>query len=149
MKTDLLYRLIWMSRPLMQAAEAAVEKGLAGTGLTVRMRAVLEILHAHGDATVPDIARKLDINRQYVQLMVNETLGAGLTAQRPNPRHRRSILLALTEEGRGVIDQVIAREQALVEAIGADIDAEDARTALSVVLALVEKLKRHAEKEEG
>jgi DNA-binding MarR family transcriptional regulator len=81
--------------------------------------------------------------------MVNEPLGAGLTAQRPNPRHRRSILLALTEEGRGVIDQVIAREQALVEAIGADIDAEDARTALSVVLALVEKLKRHAEKEEG
>ena len=41
-----LYKLIWMSRPLMQSAEAAVERGLEGIGLTVRTRAVLEVLLA-------------------------------------------------------------------------------------------------------
>ena len=66
-KTDQLYQLVWVSRPLMQAAEAAVEQGLEGTGLTVRMRAVLEMLHRQGDLTVPDIAQKLEIQRQYVQ----------------------------------------------------------------------------------
>ncbi|MEM1130412.1 MAG: MarR family winged helix-turn-helix transcriptional regulator [Pseudomonadota bacterium] len=144
-KTDHLYHLIWMSRPLMQAAEASVEKGLEGTGLTVRMRAVLEVLHAQGDATVPDIAHRLDIKRQYVQLMVNETLADGLTVRRANPRHKTSTLIALTDQGRALIDGVIARERALVADLGADIDATDVETALKVVLTLVERLKPDAQ----
>ncbi|MCW1933822.1 MarR family transcriptional regulator [Pararhodobacter zhoushanensis] len=90
MKAKKLYDLVWTSRPLMQAAEACVENGLAGTDLTVRMRAVLEILLAQGALPVPDIAAKLEIQRQYVQVMVNETLASGFTAQHPNPRHKRS-----------------------------------------------------------
>jgi DNA-binding MarR family transcriptional regulator len=144
MKTELTYQLIWMSRPLMQAAEASVEKGLKGTGLTVRMRAVLEVLHVHGDATVPDIALKLEINRQYVQLMVNETLAEGLTERRPNPRHRSSALLCLTDKGRGLIEAVIANEKSFVQSIGADIDASEVETALKVVSTLIEKLKLDA-----
>ncbi|MEM7490870.1 MAG: MarR family winged helix-turn-helix transcriptional regulator [Pseudomonadota bacterium] len=141
MKADQLYRLVWMSRPLMQAAEACVEKGLAGTDLTVRMRAVLEILRAAGDLPVPDIAARLEINRQYVQLMVNDTLAAGLTAQRPNPRHKRSPLLTLTEAGRALIDEVVAREMAVMRTIAADLPAEEVETALKVILAVTAKLK--------
>ena len=69
MKTNNLHQLVWMSRPLMQAAEICVEAGLVGTSLTVRMRAVLEILQRHGALTVPEIAAKLEIKRQYVQVM--------------------------------------------------------------------------------
>lgn len=140
-KYDQLYRLIWMSRPLMQAAEARVERGLDGTGLTVRMRAVLEILHAHGSASVPEIAMKLEIKRQYVQLMVNETLAEGLTVGRTNPRHKRSTMIALTAKGQSVIEGVVMREKRLVEQLGADIDASDIATALQVVEMLLEKLK--------
>lgn len=140
-KTAQLYRLIWMSRPLMQAAEACVEKGLEGTGLTVRMRAVLEILLAHGTATVPDIAFRLDIKRQYVQLMVNETLSEGLTVRHRNPRHKRSTMIALTERGRRLIEGVVEREKHLVEGLCADIEAADAATALAVVTAVLAKLR--------
>lgn len=140
-KYDQLYRLIWMSRPLMQAAEARVERGLDGTGLTVRMRAVLEILHAHGSASVPEIAMKLEIKRQYVQLMVNETLAEGLTVGRTNPRHKRSTMIALTAKGQSVIEGVVMREKRLVEQLGADIDPSDIATALQVVEMLLEKLK--------
>ena len=69
MKSEKLYQLVWMSRPLMQAAETCVENGLAGTDITVRMRAVLEMLRAQGNLSVPEIAAKLDIKRQYVQLL--------------------------------------------------------------------------------
>ncbi|WP_424964505.1 MarR family winged helix-turn-helix transcriptional regulator [Dinoroseobacter sp. S375] len=139
-----LYSLIWMSRPLMQAAEASVEAGLSGTGLTVRMRAVLEMLHAHGDQTVPEIAQRLEIKRQYVQLMVNETGAAGLTEPRANPRHKRSPLLSLTETGRALIDGVIARERALVDRIGADLDPTEVAAALRIVQTLTTRLKSHA-----
>jgi DNA-binding MarR family transcriptional regulator len=85
MKADHLHSLVWMSRPLMQAANACVEAGLEGTELTVSMRAVLEILRRHGDQTVPDIAARLEIKRQYVQLMANEVLAGGFVEQRANP----------------------------------------------------------------
>ena len=146
-KSEQLYRLIWLSRPLMQAAEARVERGLDGTGLTVRMRAVLEILHAHGSANVPELAIKLEIKRQYVQLMVNETLAAGLTVGRTNPRHKRSTMIALTPKGQSLIEEVVMREKRLVEQLGAEIDASDIETALQVVRMLLEKLKTDGEEQ--
>jgi DNA-binding MarR family transcriptional regulator len=87
MKENNLHRLVWMSRPLMQAAEACVEAGLVNTNLTVRMRAVLEVLLRYGEQTVPEIAARLEIKRQYVQVMCNETLASGVVEQRENPRH--------------------------------------------------------------
>lgn len=136
-----LHSLVWMSRPLMQAAEACVAAGLKGTELTVRMRAVLEILRRHGDQTVPEVAARLEIQRQYVQLMVNETLAGGFVEQRPNPRHKRSPLLALTDRGRRLIDEIIARELAVMQGIGADLTEADIAIALKVVLAVTGKLK--------
>lgn len=141
MRADHLHRLVWLSRPLMQAAEACVEAVLEGTELTVRMRAVLEILRCSGDQTVPDIAARLEIKRQYVQLMVNETLAGGFVEQRANPRHKRSPLLALTDRGSYLIDNIIARELALMQTIGADLNEEDIATALNVVLAVTGRLK--------
>lgn len=138
-KIDTLYQIVWMSRPLMQAAEAAVDAGLAGTGLTVRMRAVLEILHRDGAQTVPDIATKLAIQRQYVQLMVNETLSAGLTVTRPNPRHKRSSLLELTDPGRALIETVMAGERAVLAEIADAIEATEAQAALR----LIQRLTAH------
>lgn len=125
----------------MQAAEACVEKGLKGTDLTVRMRAVLEMLLAHGDQSVPEIAARLEIQRQYVQLMVNDTLVSGLTDQRPNPRHKRSPLLFLTPRGRDLIEEIVGKEMALMRDIGEGFDAQQISTALEVVLAVTEKLK--------
>lgn len=141
MKIDQLYKLVWMSRPLMQAAEACVESGLSGTDLTVRMRAVLEVLRSEGDLTVPEIALKLEINRQYVQLMVNETLASGFIRQLPNPRHRRSPLLTLTIKGSDLIDDVVAREMEILRIIGEDFSAEEVSTALNVVLSVTSKLR--------
>ena len=142
MKNADLYRLVWMSRPLMQATEACVEAGLQETELTVRMRAVLEILREHGDLTVPDLAQRLEIKRQYVQVMVNETLASGFTEQRANPRHKRSPLLALTAQGWEVIEEIVSREMGLLDRIGADLNPEEVATALKVVLVVTEKMKQ-------
>lgn len=140
-KVDRLYHLVWMSRPLMQVAELAVEQGLEGSGLTVRMRAVLEVLRENGALPVPEIARHLQIQRQYVQVMVNETLAEGLTEQRPNPRHKRSPLLALTDKGQALIEGAVARERVLLEAIGDGFEEQEIATALDVVRRLTERLK--------
>ena len=144
MKEQQLHQLIWMSRPLMQAAEACVEAGLVGTNLTVRMRAVLEMLDKYGEQTVPEIAARLEIKRQYVQIMCNETLASGLVEQRPNPRHKRSPVLALTDHGRTLIKEIISTEMKLMGRVGANLSSEEISTALEVVLTVVERLKTQA-----
>lgn len=148
MKEQQLHQLIWMSRPLMQAAEACVEAGLVGTNLTVRMRAVLEMLDKYGEQTVPEIAARLEIKRQYVQIMCNETLASGLVEQRPNPRHKRSPILALTDHGRTLIEEIISNEMKLMEKIGVNLSYEDISTALEVVLTVADRLKTQAGKSE-
>ncbi|MCD2361867.1 MarR family winged helix-turn-helix transcriptional regulator [Sulfitobacter mediterraneus] len=140
-----LYQVIWQSRPLMQAAEAAVERGLEGSGLTVRMRAVLEILADGGAATVPEIAQRLEIKRQYVQLMINDTHDAGFTEAVPNPRHQRSKLIALTETGQSLIAQVMQREKELLKRIGGDLPDEELEITLRTMQQLIARLKSATE----
>lgn len=130
--TESLFEFLWLSRPLMQQVEQAVERGLDGTGLTVRMRAVLEILAQDGSLSVPDLARRLEIKRQYVQVMINETHAAGLTEKRQNPRHKSSSLIVLTSAGADLISEVRERERTLVAEIGARLAQKDVETALSV-----------------
>lgn len=136
-----LKNFLWLSRPLMQRVEAKIDADLAGTGLTVRMRAVLEILADHGPLPVPDIAHALEIQRQYVQVMVNDTLAAGLTEKRTNPRHARSPLIALTKTGQTLIDEVLAKEAKTVAALADGLREEDIATALRVARHCHQKLR--------
>lgn len=141
-KAEKLHKLVWMSRPLMQAAQACVEMGLEGTELTVRMRAVLEILQEHGALPVPEIAAKLEIKRQYVQVMVNETMAFGFTEQRLNPRHKRSPLIALTEKGEKLVQKVISRELELMREIGGKHRSQDISNALQLIVSVTQELKK-------
>ena len=131
--TESLYALTWMTRPLMQEVETAVERGLASSGMTVRQRAVMEILLRQGPLPVPALAEALHIQRQYVQIMVNEAMASGLVEKRPNPRHARSNLIALTKSGRTLIETVVAQEHSLLHNLAGDLPAQDIQTALKVV----------------
>ncbi|WP_338154966.1 MarR family winged helix-turn-helix transcriptional regulator [Sulfitobacter mediterraneus] len=122
-----------------------MERGLEGSGLTVRMRAVLEILADGGAATVPDVAQRLEIKRQYVQLMINDTHAAGFTEAVPNPRHQRSKLIALTEAGQRLITQVMEREKELLQTIGSDLPEDELAITLKTMQRLIARLKSNTE----
>lgn len=141
---DDLYRFVWMTRPLLRSIEAAVERTLEGSGLTVRMRAVLEVLYAEGAMAVPSLARALQIERQYVQLMVNETLEAGLTAREANPAHKRSPLINLTPKGRELLEKVRAAEARNLKTISSEIAGDDVAAARRVQEHLIEAFDRIA-----
>lgn len=140
--TDPLYHLTWLSRPLMQQVETAVESGLQGTGLTVRTRAVMEVL-LQGPLTVPALAEALHIQRQYVQVMVNEALAAGFVSKQANPRHARSHLIALTPNGSALIEHVMAQEHALLAELVGDLPADEVATALRIVKTLITRFQSH------
>lgn len=61
-----------------------------------------QLMSAVSDAprTVPQAARRLGVSRQAVQRVANDLIADGLAEALPNPDHRTSPLLALTDAGR-------------------------------------------------
>ncbi|GJF26280.1 MULTISPECIES: MarR family transcriptional regulator [Streptomyces] len=119
--------------PLYRRAQRSVEQGLAHEGVSVGVRAVLTLLHRGGPMTVPQMGRAQAISRQFVQRMVNDAAARGLVESIPNPAHRRSSLIRLTEAGRSAITDVLDREHAVLRAVGGGLTAADVTACLRVL----------------
>ncbi|PZT71127.1 MarR family transcriptional regulator [Streptomyces sp. SW4] len=126
--------------PLYRRAQRSVEQGLTGDGLSVGVRAVLTLLHRNGPMTVPQMGRAQAISRQFVQRMVNEAAAGGLTESVPNPAHRRSPLIRLTERGRAAIDAVLEREHLLLRQVGGELTDAEVTACLRVLGAMLTAL---------
>ncbi|MEQ8860977.1 MAG: helix-turn-helix domain-containing protein [Pseudomonadales bacterium] len=99
----------------------------AGSGVTLGMRAVLEVLDLRGAMTVPDLARDRRVTRQRIQALVNELLENKLVARRDNPASRRSPLIEVAAAGRRTLAAMQARELRLFRDAGLDVNATDLR----------------------
>jgi DNA-binding MarR family transcriptional regulator len=119
----------------------ASERISATTGQTHSRRMVLQ---AAGDrATVPDIARKLGLQRQSVQRVADELVRDGLARYEENPRHRRSPLLAATAAGKDTLASIQAAHRAWVkdiEAAAGELDWARLRGDLNRIARIVDGL---------
>jgi DNA-binding MarR family transcriptional regulator len=106
----MLYEVLRHVRPLVLNSARVVDAALRGDGVSVGMRAVLELLAGHGPMTVPDIADRLDLARQGIQRHVNDLVALGCVETRPNPAHRRSVLIAATPSGSELFARIRATE---------------------------------------
>jgi len=70
-------------------------------GLTsARWKVIGVIALSNAGLTVPGIARVLGQSRQAVQRITDVMVTDGLLSYSPNPKHKRSVLVVLTEEGK-------------------------------------------------
>ena len=70
-------------------------------GLTsARWKVIGVIALSNSGLTVPGIARVLGQSRQAVQRITDVMVTDGLLSYQSNPKHKRSVLVVLTEEGK-------------------------------------------------
>jgi DNA-binding MarR family transcriptional regulator len=98
------------TRLLFHALKQWSETLLAESGLTAAMRGVLELILLGGPSTVPGMARARGVSRQHVQQQVDALLERGFLERQANPAHRRSSLIALTDKGHALIQNMRADE---------------------------------------
>ncbi|MBL1082546.1 MarR family transcriptional regulator [Streptomyces actinomycinicus] len=122
--------------PLYRRVQRKVEEAAPIEGLSVGVRAVLDLLRARGPMTVPQMGRAQALSRQFVQRMVNDAARQGLVESIANPAHRRSSLIRLTDPGRATIAAVRAREQELLRQVDGDLSIADVETCLRVLSAM-------------
>ena len=126
--------------PLYRLAQRKVEQDAPVHGLSVGVRAVLNLLLEHGPMTVPQMGRAQALSRQFVQRMVNEAAARGLVEPAPNPAHRRSPLIRLTGEGTAAITALIGHERELMRQVGGGLTDADITACLRVLTRMLEFL---------
>lgn len=133
-----LYEVFAVLGPLYRRVSRKVELNEPIEGLSIGVRAVLDLLRAQGPLTVPQMGRAQALSRQFVQRMVNEAAAHGLVEAIANPAHQRSSLIRLTDDGRSAIDAVITRESALLKRVGGDLTDADVQTCVRVLARMLE-----------
>jgi DNA-binding MarR family transcriptional regulator len=84
-------------------------------------RAVLEFLYPDLSLSVPEIAERYDVSRQHIQVTVNRLVDKKLLVMVKNPRHKRSLLVHLTNRGKKTFKQVLLRDKQLVNRLFKEI----------------------------
>ena len=119
------YDVTWLIRRLFRALAQFADGYLQAHGLAAADRAVLEFLYPDEALSVPEIAARYQVSRQHIQVTVNALLEDGFLQSRPNPRHKRSPLFALTHVGRELFRKIRAAESELLDKLFADIPTDD------------------------
>ena len=112
-------------------------------GLTsARWRVIGSVALSSGGLTVPGIARVLGQSRQAVQRITDAMVEDGLLEYATNPKHKKSMLVHLTDEGKRCYN--LLREQQDPWALHSteDISLDDLETSLFVVRRLIKEFDK-------
>jgi len=102
----------------------------------------LHTLMTAGPSTVPKIARMRPVSRQHIQIMANDMEAEGLIRFTANPKHKRSKLVEITDEGRAFYDKNSQAMLAEAASMVGDISQDDLETTSTVLNKLLGSLEQ-------
>lgn len=133
---DLVLSLFRLNGLLISEGDAMTEK----LGLThARWKVIGAIALSNSGLTVPGIARVLGQSRQAVQRITDVMVEDGILAYVPNPKHKRSLLVTLTEKGIDTYNMLREVQDPWAIENTEDIPIEELETALRLVRRLIKK----------
>lgn len=106
----------------------------AGAGAA--RRSLLRMLVDLGAQTVPDLARKRDVSRQFIQVEVNGLLEEGLVEYLDNPAHKRSKLVRITPRGFALYKTLRLREEPISQFLAEGFSKSELRAAHDLITRL-------------
>lgn len=115
-------------------------RGRQKDALPTAARNLLRVLEQFGPMTVPQIARLGSSSRQNIQVLANRLESKGCIQLVPNPAHRRSGLLQLTESGRQKLVGMRGTEDQVLAQLRANLAESEIASALAIVQRMRELL---------
>ena len=142
MNADPRYETVWLIRRLFRAMGTAADHYLQDDDLTAAQRAVMEFLHPDERLSVPAIAAKYQVSRQHVQVTVNELQNTGLVVSVPNPQHKRSPLMQLSDLGRVKFEKIRRNESTMIKSVFANLSESDIATTRRTLRTLLSRFAK-------
>jgi DNA-binding MarR family transcriptional regulator len=112
----------------------------AGQGITTPMRGVMRSLYEDGPATVPQLAAARPVSRQHIQTQVDALADRSLVRSVPNPAHKRSSLISLTDSGRQLFETMQKKESEVLAGLIAEFSPSELKTTEQTLARLAEHL---------
>lgn len=133
---DLVLSIFRLNGLLISEGDAMTEK----LGLThARWKVIGAIALSSAGLTVPGIARVLGQSRQAVQRITDVMVEDGLLQYQSNPKHKRSVLVTLTDDGKEVYNMLREVQDPWAIENTEDIPIEELETALRLIRRLIKK----------
>ena len=119
---DLTDAVLTASRLLIAVSArslAAVEETL-----TLPQLRMVVLLEGRGPMKLTALADLLEVNPSTAKRMIDRLRASGMVDREPNPASKREIVVVVSEEGRRVVHEVMARRRAEISAIVARMPEE-------------------------
>lgn len=112
---ELVTALLTASRVLVAVAARSLAEH--NEAVTITQLRTLVVLGNQPDQSLNQLADQLGVNASTAMRMINRLLKTDLVSRRENPDDRRETLLALTDAGRRIVDDVTSRRRAEINRI--------------------------------
>jgi DNA-binding MarR family transcriptional regulator len=117
--------------------DAVVRASRALVGITLRALAsvsdevtlpqlrTLVVVSLQGPQTVSALAERLDVHASTMTRMCSRLVSRGLVARKPSALDRREVVIELTAQGQGLVDEVMDKRRREIDAVVRRMSAED------------------------
>ena len=123
--------LMVMSRTI----NAVIVRSLADVDTTVSVPQlrVLVILSVHDRLNLSGVADRLGVNASNASRTCDQLVRLGLVDRQEDPHDRRHLSLALARPGRGLLDDVMRRREAILAGVVATMKPQDQRDLMAAL----------------
>ena len=135
--TDIMLTVFRVNGRLLEKGDQMVEP-LKLT--SARWQVLGAISLAEQPLSAPQVAEAMGITRQGAQKQLNNLAREGFLEQRPNPRHERSPLYALTELGNRTMSKTMSLQTTWANSLSASISLQNLKSTLETLNTVYEQL---------
>lgn len=140
---ELTDNILWLLKQAFYFSLTSVNEAVSGHGVSTAQIGVLRQLANEPGLSGAELARRLLISPQGVQLALTALERRGLVERKQDPQHGRILQAYLTGEGRNVAATVVNDAIAAHEKVFGVLSAEEQQTLRELLARVVEKGTGH------
>jgi DNA-binding MarR family transcriptional regulator len=140
---ELVDNILWHLKQAWYFSLTAVNDAVSNHGVSTAQIGVLRQLANEPGLSGAELARRLLITPQGVQLALKALEERGLVQRKPDPQHARILQAFLTEQGRNVAEAVVKDAIAAHDAVFGVLSPEEQETLRELLARVVEQGTGH------
>jgi DNA-binding MarR family transcriptional regulator len=140
---ELVENTLWLLKQAFYFSLTAVNDAISVHGVSTAQIGVLRQLSNEPGLSGADLARRLLISPQGVQLALTALERQGLVERKQDPQHKRILQAYLTEQGRKVVGTVVGDAVAAHERVFGVLSDEEQQTLRELLSRVIEQGTGH------
>jgi DNA-binding MarR family transcriptional regulator len=140
---ELTENILWLLKQAFYFSLTTVNDAISPHGVSAAQVGVLRQLSNEPGLSGAELARRLLISPQGLQLALTALERRGLVERRQNPQHKRILQAYLTEEGQNIVATVVGDAVAAHDEVFGVLSTEEKETLRELLGRVVEKGTGH------